>query len=366
MKKSKEFMLKFLVISLIALLGIGLIFSLFWGIVVFYITLFLYVIITLITIFKAWTQVPHKWVYILEKYGEFYQVLEPGLHFVFPWFGFLEVKHKIFTGTIKLPLFDEEVEETGDYKGGIVDLKDESAKIQAFFFFQVSKITKGTWEDQVELYKRAAYETSDPIAYIKAAAEAALRSFLAQYELLQANELKTNFDLNEVANMIGPKKVEEMKQLNVVDPKEAAVQEKKGKNNWKKSRFGIKLLSWGFTPTNFIITEIQFPDRVMVLRSELKKSKNDLDIAHFQQLANIKLSKGEAQALKNMSVARKLEVKDLVNGGMNMQEAITFVTDRRKYEALTKAEKVFFFEGENSNSKKGAEMGAGFGVSSEK
>ncbi len=345
MKNSKELMLQFLVVSLAVFLAIGGFTSIFWGAMAFYLSIILWSIMATITVVKAWTQVPHRWVYIIERFGEFYMVLEPGLHFVFPWLSFYEVKHKIFTGTMKMALFDDEIEDSEDYQGGIVDFKDESAKIKAFIFFHVSK-----GDDQEEIYKQAAYETSDPIAYIKAAAEAALRSFLAQYDLFDANELKSTFDLIEVANMLGPDEVKIRKR------------NKDTSGDWENTRFGEKMTNWGFTPTSFIITEFQFPDRVIDQRARLMKAQKDVKIAEHRKNESIILSEGEAKALKNMSIARANEVKELQRKtGVSYEAAFLFIVNRQKYEALAKAGNVTWIGGADSEEvRKGASFGAGF------
>lgn len=407
MKKSKEFLLKFIVYSLL-LPVIGLILSIFWGSMVLYLSVLLYLIIAIVTIVKAWTPVPHKWVYIVEMFGKFSNILEPGPHFVFPWFGFIKVKHKIFTGELKMALFDEEIEETEDYKGGIVDLNDESAKIKAVFFFKVRSYgdlndeEKKYYKDQLEangeisigasdkevaakiqvyLYKTAAYQTNDPISYIKSKAEAALRSFLAQYEILEANELKTNFELNQVANMLTPDELKKEKKEEAMRREKDKAKKKKAEetksreeekvdtgkvkeneNEWKESRFGKKLISWGFTPTSFSITEIQFPDRFIEERARLMKAKKDVKIAEQKKQESITLSEGEADALKNMSEARANEVKKIIKEtNASKEEAFLFIINRQKYEALQKAGNVTWIAGaDDGEVKRGGAFGAGF------
>lgn len=365
MNESKKLFLRFIAIGALVSLVIGLFLNIFFGIIAFWIAISIYFVVAIITVVKAWTQVPQRWVYVVERFGKYYMMLEPGLHFVFPWLSFYEVKHKIFTGTMKMALFDDEVEDSDDYQGGIVDFKDESAKIKAFIFFHVTRfelsdadkegktvqeIKDLTEEGQKEVYKQAAYETSDPIAYIKAAAEAALRSFLAQYNLFDANELKSTFDLVEVANMMGPDEVKLRKRNNDTGGK------------WENTRFGEKMTKWGFTPTSFIITEFQFPDRVIEQRARLMKAQKDEKIAQHRKNENIILSKGEAEALRNLSEARAEEVdKMMKKTGASKEEAFLFIVNRQKYEALAKAGEVRWLGGaDNDDVKRGAAFGLGF------
>ncbi|GEM_PF-1895107 len=364
MKESKKLMLQFLGISFGIFLVIGTISSILWGSMIIIFSLVIWAIISTVTVVKAWTQVPHRWVYVIENFGEYYTMMGPGLRFVFPWFNFYEVKHKIFTGTMKLALFDDVVEESDDYQGGVVDFKDESAKIKAFLFIHVSKYEmtekekegkskeeiKEIPDEQIKIYKKAAYETSDPIAYIKASAEAALRSFLAQYDLLDANELKSNFDLIEVANMMGPDDVKLRKK------------EKNAGGDWRETRFGEKMTNWGFTPTSFIITEFQFPDRVIEQRARLMKAEKDEKIAEHRKNESITLSEGEAKALRNLSQARAEEVDKMVEKtGATKEEAFLFIVNRQKYEALQKAGNVTWIAGaDDGEVKRGGAFGAGF------
>lgn len=338
MKESKKLMLQFLGISFGIFLFIGTISSILWGSMVIIFSLVIWAIISTVTVVKAWTQVPHKWVYVIEKFGEYYTMMGPGLRFVFPWFNFYKVEHRVYTGEMKMMLFEDEVDDEEDYKEGIIDFKDESAKVEAFFFFKVT-------DDSEKEIKKAAYETNEPIEYVKVIAESVLRGFLAHYTLFEANELKGFIDLNEVFLMKGPEDIKEVT----------------NDDNWRNTKHGRKLLSWGFTPISFSIRDIKIPNRVIEKKSDLMKAKNDSKIAEFKKEVKIKLSEGDAEALKNMSNSRANEVQMLMKETeMTVQEAILFITDRRKYEAMAKAGNVTWIEGLDDKIKKGASFGIGF------
>jgi regulator of protease activity HflC (stomatin/prohibitin superfamily) len=397
MKKSEKLMINFLLVSFLVLLTIGLIFTVYLGVIAIYLSILLYLILSITTVVKAWTQVPHKSIYVVERYGEFYEILNPGRHFVFPWLNFFRIKSKVFTGSLKMALFDEVIEESDDYKGGIVDFKDESAKIKALFFFHVraiedlnenefeeiknnlierrvlshsSEIDEVKQKIQVELYKIAVYQTNKPIAFIKAKAESALRSFLAQYELLEANELKTNFNLKQIANMMQAKEVKELKEKEKEERKENEEAKKRGEEikeetpdeSWKYSEFGKNLIKWGFTPSSFSITEIQFPDRVIEQQTRVMTARKDKEIAGFKKDAMILLSEGEADSYRNMSKAKADEVKIIADeNNVSTEEAFLYIINRQKYEALAKAGNVTWISGaEEKDIKRGVAFGVGF------
>ncbi len=344
MKKSEKLMINFLLVSFLVLLTIGLIFTIYLGIIAFYLSILLYLILSITTVVKAWIQVSHKWVYVIEKYGEFYEILNPGRHFIFPWLSFFRIKHRIYTGEMKMQLFDDEVEESDDYKEGIIDFKDESAKVVAFFFFKVTN----TSEKEI---MKVAYETENVIDDVKTIVEEALTSFLSQYTLSEANELKGFIGLNEVFTM------KESKSIRDKDASEA----------WKNSKYARKLFSWGFTPTSLSISDIKLPKRVIEKRSKLMDAKNRSKIAEFEREVKIRLSEGEAKALNNMSESRTNEVKNLIKEtGMNTSEAILFITDRRKYEAMAKADNITWIEGLNDEAKKNINFELGFNSKNDK
>ncbi len=400
MKESKKLMLNFLGYSLLILLIIGAILTIFIGTIAMWVAGALYVTVATVTVVKAWTQIPYKWVYVIDRYGDFYRLLKPGLHFIFPWLGFYTIKRRIFTGELKMALFDKVVEESEDYQGGIIDFKDESSKIKSFLFFRVRMvddlsdkekemykndlIKKGELKDdsseedieskiQVELYKIAAYETNDPIAYIKVKAESALRSFLAQYEVLEANELKSNFDINEVSNMMGPEEVKDRKKEEKKKREQAEKAKKDGITNkesdvvdvdksWENSKFGKILINWGFVPNSFSISEIQLADRIIEQRARRMKASTDEKIAAHKKNEMEILSEGEANALENMSVARSSEVNRIKNeNNCTTEEAFLFIINRQKYEALAKAGNVTWIGGADGDEvKRGASFGTGF------
>ena len=283
--------------------------------------------------------VPEKWEYLISRFKKYYCTKKAGLYWL-P-FGFFKLDHKVFMGEQALPL---SLGRDG-FGGGIVDFKDGSAPVEAFFYFRIFDSFK------------AAYSTADILRMIEEKADGVLRSFLAQYDTEEANELKNGFNLGIISSMTrcipgGP--------IPTVT----------------SSDFYKILRNWGIDPVSFTVTDIELPQAIIEQRQRVLQATKDVEVAKLEikkaehkaettlieadaaQKAVILKYTGEAKGMGEITTAMADRIEALIKRGMKPQEAADYVVNITKAEALKNSQQVTWIESSESASK-GASFGAG-------
>lgn len=300
--------------------------------------------------FRGRCLVPHNHEFIIEFFGKYYKTCKSGHHWFFPDFGVFNIASKTFMGDQVIPL---NLGDTG-LGGGVVDFKDESAGVQASLILRVFDSYKAT------------YEVDEFYESIIALTDATLRSFLSQFTVEQANDMKNGFTVDMVAAKIKP--IDDDGKPVVCPPIEDTL-------------YYQQLQSWGVTAVNIVVLDIDLPAKVIEQRSRMLQAEMDIDIAkkdvEISKIENqskvqradtaktvsIIAAQGKARSMEVIAGAESLRIKALTDKGMSIQQAEDYILSLRKSEALEGSEKVFWFEGGNKAAETGAVMGA---VASEK
>ncbi len=286
------------------------------------------IILLIVYISLGFHGVPEKWEYLVSRFQKYNCTKKAGLYWL-P-FGFFKLDHKVFMGEQALPL---SLGRDG-FGGGVVDFKDGSAPVEAFFNFRIFDSF------------RAAYLTADILKMIEEKADGVLRSFLAQYDIEEANELKNGFNLGIIASMT---KYIPGAQVPVVT----------------SSDFYKILHNWGIEPLSFTVTDIELPQVIIEQRQRVLQATKDVEVAelgakkaeHEAKTTLIKAS-GDAKGMDEITAAMAGRIKALVEKGMSPQEAAAYVVNITKAEALKNSQQVTWIES-NKSAARGASFGAG-------
>lgn len=303
----------------------------------------------ILTVFVGFHFVPQKYEYSISKFGKYYQTWKAGLHWKFPWFGFIKIDAKVFMGEQALEL---SLGKAGA-SGGVVDFRDESAPVEGYLYMRIFDS------------KAATYDVDDVLLRSEETADAALRSFLAQYDVEEANEIKSDFNLPLIASAV---KLVKDANGQIIPPVVPPL---------NTTHFSQVLDRWGVEPLAFVLTDIDLPARIIEQRrrqleaamnvevsaQDVKKAKNEAKTALIKaeaaRKAEVLRATGEASGMDKISAAMAKRIKDLVAEGMKVDAAAIYVKELAKTEALKNAKQVIWTEG-SSMAASGAAFGAGF------
>jgi len=286
--------------------------------------------------------VPENWEFQISIFKRYWKTSKAGLHLRFRWI--TAVDHEVFMGEQAMCLALGDNSALG---GGVVDFQDVSAPVTAFMFFKVFNSYK------------AAYETANVMRMVEEQGDGTLRSFLAQYNVEEANELKNNFNLEIIASMTKPVAGVPTPPLNT-------------------SHIYAMLQNWGVELLAFTVTDIALPAAVIEQRQRKQKAATDVEVADLEiktekrqakktlikaeatRAAQVLISTGEAQGMDKISEAMAKRISELVaKNGMTAEAATAYVIQITKAEALKNAKQVIWNEGQ-SMAANGAAFGAGF------
>ena len=298
-------------------------------------------LLAILILIKPYT-VPENWEFQISFFKRYWKTSKAGLNFRVRWMS--KVDHEVFMGEQAMSL---SLGDNSALGGGVVDFQDGSAPVKAFMFFEV-----------FDSYK-AAYETPDVMRMIEEQGDGTLRSFLAQYNIEEANELKNNFNLEVIASMTKPV-------TGVPVPPLAT------------SHIYLMLWNWGIRLLAFTVTDIALPAAIIEQRQRKQKAATDIEVAKLEievekkqakktlikaeatRAAQVLISTGEAQGMDKISEAMAKRISELVaKNGMTAEAATAYVIQITKAEALKNAKQVIWNEGQ-SMAANGAAFGAGF------
>ena len=138
-----------------------------------------------IYVFKAAkVEVPENYAYVIDKFGKFYQVWNPGLHFIFPFFG-MSIRPRVKTTEQRLALRMSDAAPEAPGKGS-VEIKDDTVSVDCDVYFVVEDVAK------------SANNVADPIGSLEERVDSLLRSLLSGFTLDEANREKGHMTLIEV------------------------------------------------------------------------------------------------------------------------------------------------------------------------
>lgn len=298
-------------------------------------------LLALVTMVKFFT-VPENWEFQISIFGRYWKTCRAGLNLRWRWI--TAVDHEVFMGEQAMCL---SLGDNSALGGGVVDFQDGSAPVTAFMFFEV-----------FDSYK-AAYETPNVMRMIEEQGDGTLRSFLAQYNIEEANELKNNFNLEIIASMTKPVAGVPTPPLNT-------------------SHIYMMLWNWGIRLLAFTVTDIALPAAIIEQRQRKQKAATDIEVVKLEievekkqakktlikaeatRAAQVLVSTGEAQGMDKISEAMAKRISELVaKNGMTAEAATAYVIQITKAEALKNAKQVIWTEGQ-SMAANGAAFGAGF------
>ncbi len=296
-------------------------------------------LIIVITIALGWTQVPEKHHYAVELTGAYYATWQPGLYIRFPYFGLMRINSEVFMGQQIIKLYTDEVKDGG----GLIDFKDGSSRITAFVYFTI-----------VDAFK-ATYAINDVIRGVEEKMDAAIRSYLANFKIDEANELKTQLDAARILN--GETRDEKGNW--------PAKKELRESNFWKEISN-----SWGVEIDNIIISDIALPEAVMKQRQRVLTAEKELEAAEIEKKtaatraegkrdARIIEADGEKQALALVGKGMADQIKTLKDAGLYSREAATNVVERMKWRDGVGGNAVIIESGGSGMAGFGAKFGAG-------
>jgi regulator of protease activity HflC (stomatin/prohibitin superfamily) len=356
MKTNKQIWIQFYIILFLISSGIFLvIIPLHWpvwaGVIIM---LLLFGSILAITLFKAWTVVPHQYRYIIEIFGKYIgSPLEPGAYWLFPWFGYVEIRSSVFLGQQLMPLYlDEKISE--GYGGGSVEFNDCSAPVKATLYFSIFDPEKST------------YETNDLFQALEEKADGVIRTFLGMYSLQSAISMKGDFNIATIATL-----------SNIADKdfSEEVVQDK-----LQKSEFYKSLESWGVHPVDVVISDFELPSKLQEIREtilvagaekgaagpklETAKIEKEIKIVKAQGEAAAKILEGQAaKKIKQLDGEGEADrFKSLITSGAPKEQIPNFIVQNNKWDAIKNStNKIIITDGgSNGSASCGAQLAAGF------
>jgi regulator of protease activity HflC (stomatin/prohibitin superfamily) len=317
------------------------------------------IIITINTIRRAWAQVPKMWEYIMEVLGEYVgEPLKSGLHLIFPYFGLVEIKSKVYMGDQVMNLYmDENVKE--GFGGGAVDFEDGSAPVSAKVFFRIFDSAKAT------------YEIADVLRGIEERMDAALRAYLGKYTIDEATKLRVYFALKIVLNGV---------KLSSEDGEVEKMREIEERYRDKKTPVELDLEQWGVEIKSLVVTDIILTEAIKELRrlvleaskkaeAAVFKKKEEITIAsarvrvaEYKKREKITLAEGERVALVKGGEGLGEKIKKAAQiAGVKPVQLLNLIKSLTLYENI--GDNALIIEGGTSNSAAsfGAKFGGGFG-----
>lgn len=325
--------------------------------------LIVFALVCLITIQQGLLQVPHMMEYIIEIFGKYTEEpLGPGLHYVFPWFGFCRVRSRVPMDERIMSLYSDERK---DIPKTDIEFRDCSSSVTAFFYFKVVDSAKAT------------YQAANVMKSIKEKADATLRAFLGDYTIDQAIEMKNKFSLKTISCCIEP---DQYKKGYIVSNKE-----------FYRSEFYKSLYRWGIEPLSFTIADIILPQSVIDQRARTLTAEQDIMVAkkkmkqtvvekniqiivaegnkqsrilisEGEKAARILEGEGEKEFQVSLGAGQAEKIKLITANGFPAEGIMSLLIAEKKWEAVAKSEtdKTIILDSPGSSVVAGSEFGAGF------
>ena len=363
MKTNKKLWLAF--IALLFLLSVSIHWALIalsipWASVVSYV-LFFGVLAK--AVIDGWTVVPENWDLIVEIFGAYIgKPLKPRLYVLFPWFGFVKRRSRVFKGVQLMELYLDENVKTG-YGGGDVEFEDCSSKIRSFLYFQIIDSERST------------YATNDLFRALEEKTDSLLRSFLGLYKLEEVIKMKSNFYLEAIATL-----TDFCPDASLTDS-DLVLLKKDIQKKWRRSEFYRSLTSWGVKPVNLVISDIELTEILDEARRTILTAEKEMESAKIKQeqakiekgtaiiraeaekAAAILKAEGEKQREVLLGEGSYEQIKKIAAAGIPKGQISKLLIKTKQWEAIEKGgNTVTIIEDGSSNgsASNGAKFGAGF------
>ncbi|MEA3464143.1 MAG: SPFH domain-containing protein [Patescibacteria group bacterium] len=304
-----------------------------------------FVLFVVLAIIFGWSQIPHRHEWIVEIFGEYIgSPLKAGLYIIFPYFNFVNIKAEVFMGQQMIELFMNDSVKTGFGKGH-VDFKDSSAPVDAMCYFTIHDSKKAVYEIEPSVLLGVADKM-----------DGAIRSYLGGYNLNDANQLKVQFHLETILNGVivtteapaAPIRISaEFIENSIVAP-----------HLWQEI-----WNTWGVSIDSIVVSDIELSPKLMEAREKEIVAEAETKAAVHERKKIIILAEGEKQALQLTGEGITEQIKQLVHAGVSHEEAVAYLTNRKKWESMQKAGKTVLIEGSDGNmAGAGAAFAAGAGI----
>lgn len=309
----------------------------------------LFFIVTLVTLILGYLKTPSGHNDISEVAGRYIgKPLGPGPHLVFPYLGLQSILVRVFTGTQKIELFLDE----GDGHGGSIEFQDASAGLKATFFYKIVDSEKSI------------YAVEDLEASLKDRGDHLIRAFFGPYTIDEAIELKSFFNMENVASLIDASSDTPNQRLTAEEMRGVVVSEEEAEN----TEFYRLLKMWGVEPISFAISDLDLPDDLKDQRARMLTSKKDEEVAKVERdIAKIKKeiavinAQAEARRISLEGSGEAKKVRSLIKETeLSPENAAVYLADLKKWECLKDAN-VTLIEGSGSKTGDGVELGLGIG-----
>ena len=307
-------------------------------------------------------QVPNKFVWVTEIFGEYAKELKAGLNFIVP-FGLEKISSQVFLGQQIMALYlDEQVKD--GFGEGDVEFKDCSGVgVSAYLYFQL--------DDP----KKATYEINALFEAIEEKADGILRVNFMMYTLDEAMNLKGKFNLYNIACYTDLKKnTVSVLPNNTVPALPNNTTADATKEDFENSDFYLSLKEFGVTPKSFVIADFRLPQGIIDQRAKKLEIEKDLEVAKVTLIKSRTEKKTAIVQAEGRSQAKILEGKGeagrigaiLLSLKLEPEQSARYLTEMRKWDAISEsksADKVILIE-ENGQASSGAKFGTGFSAAS--
>lgn len=309
-----------------------------------FLALFFWIAIISLTLYAGWEQVPEKRIWIIQFYGRHVAEWGPGLNFRFPFFGWMRVYASVYMGDQIMKLdMNESIKEGFGF--GNVDFEDGSAPIVAFVYFQIVDACKAT------------YNAEDIFGIIEKKMDGAIRSYLASYNMDDANKLKIQFNLGRILND------------EVADKKgnlPAAKKNHEETDTWKQV-----FNEWGVNIKSVTISDIIFPHSVLETREKIMKAEKELEAAEIERKTAVQRAKGQKEAAIITAQGKKEALRLEGEGeyekigkissvaGLDPKEAADYLVRTKQWEEVGKGKSSVIIDNSGGAASLGVQFAAG-------
>lgn len=242
----------------------------------------IYLVVTAFMIKAAWVQIPHNHVRLVTVRGAYKETWKSGIiHIRFPLLGLVEEAAEVFLGEQMMELNLDEAVTTG-YGDGKVDFQDGSAPVVVYVYFKIT------------CPEKAVFGISDVYRAISEKMDGAVRSYLADLTIDEANELKDQLIMARVLNFDSVRR----------DANGNIVKGADGRPEFmhvdESAPADIPLWnhiegSWGVSISSLVISDIKLSAEVIAMREKLMLAKIEAEAAETQAKKTITEAEAAAQ-----------------------------------------------------------------------
>ena len=280
--------------------------------------------------------------------------LKPGLHFLFPYFGFEKIMSRVYLGQQMLELYLDEK----DGNSGDVEFQDCSSSLKAFFFF---RIVDG---------EKAVFDISDLLGSLSEKADHILRAFFGVYTLDEAIKLKSYFRIENVASLLDVSSDSPSQKISNKEMQKLFIT----KEEAQRTQFYKTLREWGVEPKSFAISDIEVPEDIKKQRARILTAEKDKEVAIIEiKTARSKAkttvinAKAEAEKITEVGEGESRKLKAIkTNAEIEGIQAVDYTIQTEKWKAIGKNANVTIIEDSGSKTAEGVKMGVGIGATGKK